>query len=137
MTDIQQVLVDTDILSAVMRKHAKATERARSYLELHRNLTFSVITRYEILRGLMVKGATAQLTSFDQLCAVSRVLPISETIIVEAAKIYADLHKRGELVSDADILIAATAIIYGLEVATNNEAHFRRVPNLQIQNWLV
>jgi len=63
-------------------------------------------------------------------------LPITDAIIVQAAKLYADLHKRGELISDADILIAATAITHGLVVATNNDAHFRRIPNLQIQNWL-
>jgi tRNA(fMet)-specific endonuclease VapC len=136
MTNPQKVLVDTDTLSAVMRKHAKATERARSYLELHRNLSFSIITRYEVLRGLFAKEATKQLVTFDQLCAASRVLPVTEVIVVQAARIYADLYKRGELISDADILIAATAITHGLVVATNNEAHFRRVQNLQIENWL-
>ncbi len=68
------VLVDTDILSAIMRKHAPATERARSYLRLHRNFTFSIITRYEILRGLYARGAAKQLAIFDKLCAASRVL---------------------------------------------------------------
>jgi tRNA(fMet)-specific endonuclease VapC len=136
MTNLSPVLVDTDILSAVMRKHELATERARSYLELHRNFTFSIITRYEVLRGLLARGAVKQLATFNQLCAASRVLPITDAIIVQAATIYADLYQRGLLISDADILIAATAITHGLFVATNNEAHFRRIPKLQIENWL-
>jgi len=136
MTGNSPVLVDTDILSAVMRKHAAATERARSYLERHETLTFSVITRYEILRGLFVRAAVKQLATFDRLCATSRVLPITDAIIVQAAAIYGDLHRRGELIGDADILIAATAITHGLAVVTNNEAHFRRIQNLQIENWL-
>ena len=130
------VLVDTDILSAVMRKHALATKRARSYLEQHRNFTFSIITRYEILRGLYARGAAKQLATFDMLCAASRVLPITDVIVVQAAKVYADLHKRGELIGDADILIAATAMTHGLVVATGNDAHFRRIQNLQVDNWL-
>jgi len=112
------------------------TERARSYLEVHRQFTFSVITRYEVLRGLLAKGAAKQIDAFDQLCAASRVLPLTDPMIVQAATVYADLHRRGELISDADILIAATAMIHGLAVVTNNVAHFRRVRDLQVVNWL-
>jgi len=56
MTTLSQALLDTDILSAIMRKNPSATLRARSYLEVHRQFTFSVITRYEVLRGLLAKG---------------------------------------------------------------------------------
>ena len=136
MTTLSLALLDTDILSAVMRKNPLATERARSYLEVHRQFTFSIITRYEVLRGLLTKGAAKQLAAFDKLCATSRVLPLTDSIIVQAATIYADLHRRGELISDADILIAATAITHGLAVVTNNEAHFRRIRDLQVVNWL-
>jgi tRNA(fMet)-specific endonuclease VapC len=87
MTAFSLVLLDTDILSAVMRKNPLATERARSYLEAYRQFTFSVITRYEVLRGLLAKGATKQLAAFDKLCATSRVLPLTDSIIVQAAAI--------------------------------------------------
>jgi predicted nucleic acid-binding protein len=54
------VLLDTDILSAIMRRHPQAVARARTYLTEHRRFTFSVITRYEVLRALLAKGAAAQ-----------------------------------------------------------------------------
>lgn len=136
MKALSLVLIDTDILSAVMRRNPSATERAHSYLEANRQFTFSVITRYEVLRGLLAKGATKQLAAFDKLCATNQVLPLTDSIIVQAATVYADLHRRGELISDADILIAATAITHGLAVATNNEAHFRRIRDLEVVNWL-
>ena len=136
MTKQTPALLDTDVLSAIMRKNPLATERARSYLDTYRQFAFSVITRYEVLRGLLIKGATKQLATFDQLCATSRVFPLTDSIIVLGASIYADLYQRGELISDADILIAATAMSHGLAVVTNNEVHFRRVSDLQIQNWL-
>jgi tRNA(fMet)-specific endonuclease VapC len=114
MTTPSPVLLDTDILSAIMRRNPLATEHARSYLHRHRQFTLSVITRYEILRGLLAKGSAKQLVTFDQLCAASRLLPLTDSVIVQAAGIYADLHQRGKLISDADILIAGTAITYGL-----------------------
>lgn len=129
-------LLDTDILSAVMRQEPATLAHARAYLAVHGCLTFSTITRYEILRGLHAKHATAQLAAFDQLCRVSTILPLTDPIVVRAAGIYAHLYRRGALIGDADILIAATSIEHRLIVLTNNEEHYRRIPGIQIENWL-
>ncbi len=96
----------------------------------------SLVTRFEILRGLKAKRANAQLAAFDSFCMSNEVLPITDQIIVRAAETYADLHNRGQLIADADILIAATAIENGLVMATNNLADFGRISGLQIDNWL-
>ena len=45
------MLVDTDVLSAIMRRSQAATEKAAAYLSVHSLFSFSIITRYEILRG--------------------------------------------------------------------------------------
>jgi tRNA(fMet)-specific endonuclease VapC len=55
---------------------------------------------------------------------------------VRAAEIYADLKADGSLIGDADILIAATAMVNDLVVVTNNESHFNRIKDLQVENWL-
>jgi tRNA(fMet)-specific endonuclease VapC len=132
----QPVILDTDILSLLMRQNATVLERARTYLSEHHEFTISIITRYEILRGLKAKGAHQQIARFDSLCARSRVLAITDGVVVQAADVYADLYKRGELIGDADTLIAASALVNGYGVATNNEEHFRRIPELRIENWL-
>jgi tRNA(fMet)-specific endonuclease VapC len=129
-------LLDTDILSAVMRKHPQATTEAKVYLKIHSRLTFSIITRYEILRGLKAKKAAVQLPAFDRFCRLNQVLSLTDDIVDRASDIYADLHQRGMLIGDADILIAATALVYGFSVVTNNEAHFNRVSGLKVENWL-
>ncbi|MCU0493416.1 MAG: type II toxin-antitoxin system VapC family toxin [Chloroflexaceae bacterium] len=130
-------LLDTDTLSAVMRRQPTAVAHAQTYLATHRRFSFALITRYEILRGLYAKRATAQLVRFENLCVVSDVLPLNDTVAVRAATIYADLHQRGELIGDADILIAATALEHGLMLATNNTNHFKRITGLSLVNWLV
>ena len=105
-------LLDTDILSALMRGEPAVVARATTYLAQYQRFTISVITRYEILRGLKAKGAVEQNRRFDQFCARNEILPITEPIIIQAADIYADLYKRGQIVGDADILIAATALVH-------------------------
>ena len=133
---MRPVLLDTDTLSAVMRQNPAATAQAQTYLSVYRQFTLSIITRYEILRGLRTKGATAQLAAFERFCAANQVLPITDEIIVRASEIYADLYREGALIGDADILIAASALVHDLALATNNEGHFRRIAGLRVENWL-
>jgi tRNA(fMet)-specific endonuclease VapC len=58
-------------------------------------------------------------------------LPISETF----AEIRAHLRRRGEIISDMDIFLAATALHYDLVILTNNRKHFERIPDLKIYQW--
>jgi tRNA(fMet)-specific endonuclease VapC len=130
------VLLDTDTLSAILRRNPVVTIRARDYIRSHHSFAFSIITRYEILRGLKARHATSQQAAFDRFCAASTILPLSDATVVQASEIYADLHRRGELIGDADILIAATSMVEGYGLATNNERHFERIEGLNIDNWL-
>jgi tRNA(fMet)-specific endonuclease VapC len=43
-----------------MRHNPAVVGRARAYLLEHRQFTISVITRYEVLRGLKAKGAATR-----------------------------------------------------------------------------
>ena len=129
-------LLDTDILSEVLKQRDNnVLQAARVYLGEWRRFTVSVLTRYEILRGLRAKSAVHQELAFDALCRLSQMLPLTAPIAVRAAAIYADLQLRGGLIGDADILIAAMALEHGLAIATGNIAHFERIPGLQVVNW--
>lgn len=129
-------LLDTDTLSAIIKQNTPALSQSRDYLSENRTLTFSIITRYEVLRGLSSKQASVQIAAFEKLCVVSEVLPLTDAVVQKAAGIYGDLHRHGALIGDADILIAATALENGLALITNNEKHFRRIAGLMIINWL-
>ena len=136
MTLPAPVLLDTDTLSAVLRRNPLVTQPVHEYLRLHRRLSFSMITRYEILRGLKARGATGQQRAFESFRATNSVLSLTDAVVVRAADIYANLHQRGELIGDADILIAATAMVEERTLVTNNRRHFDRVEDLRVENWL-
>ncbi len=131
-----RTLIDTDILSAIMRQETRAVDQARGYLADHVSLTISIITRYEILRGLKAKNAAKQISAFHSFCRSLEIIHLSDSIVVRASDIYGDLHRRGDIIGDADILIAATALEHRLQIATNNEGHFARISGLDIHNWL-
>ena len=130
-----KVLVDSDTLSFYFKKYPKVVAEAQDYLRQHQTFTFSVISQFEILRGMKVRNATGQLKFFNLFCRQNEIIELNDKIINRAASIYADLYKRGQLVGDADILIAATALENNLPVVTNNESHFNRISGLQILNW--
>lgn len=135
MIGLSKLLLDTDILSLYLRKSPKVVIEAQKYLRQHSAFTFSAITRFEVLRGMKVKAATGQLQFFDLFCQRNEIVELTDPIVTRAADIYANLYRRGQLVGDADILIAATALENNLPIATNNESHFNRISGLQVVNW--
>lgn len=129
-------LIDTVTLSEVIKgRDPQVLRRAREYLSLHGCFQFSIMTRYEILRGLKAKDAFRQIERFEERCRESVVFPLSDEIVVRASEVYGALHKRGALIEDADILIASTALVHGLALVTENASHFERIPGLIVESW--
>ena len=54
-----KALLDRDTLSVILRAAPALAARARDYLAEQRAFALSIITRYELLRGLKAKDATA------------------------------------------------------------------------------
>ncbi len=129
------VLLDTDILSELLKQHPLVLQRVRTYLAEHERLAFSIITRYELLRGLRAKQAWAQEAAFTLLCQSSLIFPLTDQIVDRAATLYGELYRQGALLPDADLLIAATALEAQCTLVTNNLAHFQRIPTLVIETW--
>lgn len=62
------------------------------------------------------------------------ILPIFNAIRVYA-KEKVRLQKRGQVISDFDILIGATAIANNLVMVTRNVSEFERLEKIKIENW--
>ncbi len=133
---MKKALIDTNIISAFMRGNQQIQHRFAEYLQNHETLTISVITFYELLRGIKALSSGKKVESFLEFMSVCDIYSIDSNIAEQAADIYDALRKNGELVEDADILIASTAITRGKTVITDNLAHFTRIEGLDVENWL-
>ena len=80
--------------------------------------------------------ARAQLRAFEQLWQALGIVMIDLAVLDKAAELYADLRRAGQLIEDADLLIAAIALVHELTLVTNNTAHFSRIAGLQVEDWL-
>ncbi|MBR1588261.1 MAG: PIN domain-containing protein [Kiritimatiellae bacterium] len=63
------------------------------------------------------------------------ILHTNDAIMQTFASQKAALSARGEIVEDADMLIAATALAYGATLATGNDRHFSRFEGLRLEDW--
>lgn len=88
---------------------------------------FSAVTFGEIQRGVEITRQQDPLKANEievwakQLASASPVLPMDAACFQEYARL---MHRRSETFAE-DAMIAATARVHGLTVATRNERHFR------------
>lgn len=89
----------------------------------------SALTLIEVLRGIEKKKRT----NVKQLLEESfSILNLDNSIIETYCDIYSNLKQEGNLLPDADLLIAATAIAHNLTLETSDE-HFRRLKPLGLK----
>jgi tRNA(fMet)-specific endonuclease VapC len=71
----------------------------------------------------------------EQFTSQIKILPIFNAIAIYA-KEKVRLRKKGEMISDFDLLIGATAISSGLIMITENRKEFERITAIQLENWI-
>ncbi len=129
-------LLDTNIITAILKKNEKVNRELDRISSQEQEVFISCITFYEIKRGLVYAKATRQLSEFEQLCKKYKVVLLDDLQIIEkAAELHADLRRKGTPVQDADVLIAATAIVKSL-IVVSNDSDMLRVIGLTVEDWL-
>ena len=129
-------MLDTDILSEFLRGNEKVIVNVDAHLKEHGHISLSIITYYEILNGLLYKDAKKQLKRFQEFVKLNKVIPLTQRSAKEAAQIQAKLRKKGREIGHTDTLIAGIALSNNLQLISNNTAHFNRIKNLALENWM-
>ncbi len=128
-------LLDTNIVSY----HLKQNPQIRQSLTDARNsgydIFISCMTYYEIKRGLVYANATTKIALFNNFIMGAKILFLNEHILEKACEIHATLKRQGRMIQDADILIAATAIIHDL-ILVSNDSDLTRISEVNLENWL-
>ncbi|MEJ5294882.1 MAG: type II toxin-antitoxin system VapC family toxin [Fimbriimonadales bacterium] len=130
-------LLDTDAIIAILRASPEVRSRLEQAQREGKPVFISALSYYETKRGLIRAGAIRQAQDFEKLCERIGILTLTKAVLDRAAQMYADLAQQGQLIEDADILIGATAIEYGLVLITGNRRHFARIEGLLIEDWMV
>ena len=91
----------------------------------------SLITVGELLFGALWRGWGEQRTTkLKSRLEAAFILPFDHETSATYAHLKDQLHKRGQVLADNDLWIAALAVRHSVPLVSNNRAHFERVPGL-------
>ena len=127
------IMLDADVLI----RGEKGSFDLKSWLAGQPNEQFEVaaMTVAELWHG--VERATTphkqrRLQYLQAMLAVLPVVPYTEQTAYEHARIWAELEAAGKMAGYYDLIVAATALERGSQVATFNRRHFDPVSGLTV-----
>ncbi|MBP8258463.1 MAG: PIN domain-containing protein [Verrucomicrobia bacterium] len=127
------IILDADVIIG----GEKGTFDLKAWLESKPDEVFEVaaITVAELWHGVERAGVAHKARRQQYLQRVLAPLPIApytEQTALEHARIWAQLEASGKRIGAFDLIVAATALERGSEVATFNKRHFEIVPGLKV-----
>ena len=127
------IVIDADVII----RGERGTFPLKEWVASNRNeeLQLAAITVAELWHG--VERATPahknkRVRYLQALLAVLPVLPYTEQTAYEHARIWAKMEALGKMTGYYDLLVAATALERGSQIATFNKSHFESVPGLTV-----
>jgi predicted nucleic acid-binding protein len=120
------ILVDTDVLIAHLRGHPAARDWLRTARE-QGILSASAVTLTELTGGMR----SAERREVTRLLSALRLRPVTVAIARQAGMFMRSYRASHSGIGLGDYLVAATAGVLGLELATLNVRHFPMFEDLQ------
>ena len=103
---------------------------------INEGVSISAITYAELEHGVAFSAYPEKnADALTQFLTIIDVLPFDAAAATEYGTIRADLQRKGTLIGQMDLLIAAHAKAYGYVLVTNNTREFARVDGLIIEDW--
>ena len=127
-------LFNTDAISELLRP--RPLQAYVQWLErIPRDEQFtSAVTVGELFKGAFRSAAKERhlINIEERVLPAVTILPFDLSTARVFGMIRAELEMTGNILPDADLQIAATAIYHDLELVTGNIRHFQRIPNLRL-----
>ena len=132
-------IFDTDIYTNVIRKSPSEKLLNRLKKVPRRDQFTTTITIAEVYYGLMKAPNKKRLHKLFESVLLPRatILPFDFSAARKYGEIRSFLEKQGTPLAHADLQIASIALTRDMTLITGNLKHFRRVPKLAAENWLI
>jgi len=128
-------LLDTNIIIYSLKKNQTVIDKFRENRDAVK--VISIITYGELIFGAeKSKNKIENISRIHRVGEIFPVINLSPAIMNAYGGIKADLQSKGTIIDEFDLLVAATAIVGGYTLVTNNIKHFKRIPSLSLENWV-
>ena len=130
-------MLDSNICIYVIKKKPEAVlTRLRSATS--EGVSISAITLAELEHGVALSAYPEKnADALAQFLTLIDILPFDAKAAAHYGSIRANLQRKGTLIGQMDLLIAAHARAYKLIAVTNNVREFTRVEGLIVEDWTV
>jgi tRNA(fMet)-specific endonuclease VapC len=131
-------LLDTNILSELIKKRPNSDFIARLRKENSQSLCTSSICVFELRLGSALRDDFPIFWKRikEELLSEISILHFGEECALAAGDILAQLRKTGQLVGIEDVFIASTSLANRCTLVTANIKHYSRIQGLKIENWI-
>lgn len=132
--DVLTYVLDANVIGDVMRRLPNVVRSYTSALTNEHVLLLCPSVHYEITRGFLKSGASAQFQRYQtEFVPIMRWIPFERLDWEMAAQLWSDARSRGRQLSDMDLLLAAAAIRLDAIVVTADD-DFDALP-IRRENW--
>ena len=129
-------MLDTNICIYIIKKHPIHVLNHLKKQNIS-DICLSSITLAELEYGVQKSERKVQNgLALAEFLSPIEIMPFDEVAAIEFGKIRSNLEKKGKLIGEYDLMIAAHAIALDLILVTNNIKEFKRVTDLKIENWI-
>jgi tRNA(fMet)-specific endonuclease VapC len=130
------IFLDTNIISYYFNANNTIKEKILETIDNDEELCTTVINIYEILKGFRWKNNKKKENNFREFLDDVVIFSVDDDVINIASDLYAALRKKGKIIGDADIFIAAIVIKNNGTLISNNTKHYEDIEQLKLMNWL-
>ena len=133
------LILDTSVIVRAERRGKSVAEILAQIRETHgeTEVGISVVTIAELTHGVERSKLEAQRQRsqafVDDVLATLTVYPVTAEIAERVGVISGQEAQKGITLPFEDLLIGATALQLGFELATHNVRHFEMIPNLVVK----
>lgn len=127
------ILLDTDICIEILRNNKAVIEKRAQYDDTTAISFMSIAELYYGAEKSQNPVKNHQL--IDEFLLTIETVQTDGDILKKFGELKNILSKDDSLLPDADIFIAASAYVKADKLITGNIKHFRRFPNLAVENW--
>lgn len=125
-------LLDSDVCVDALRKKRNPGNKPLERL-LREGAAMSAVLYGEVLEGVLYsRDAVADRRKWIAFLVGVSVLDVTQGIAGVWAGLRGSLRMSGLRLADNDLIIASTALYFGMTLVTGNARHFARVPGLEL-----
>lgn len=135
MTRSLRFLLDTNVVSQLVREpQGNVASQIATVGEAA--VCVDVVIAAELQFGARKKRSRKLTKQVNRILGAIQILPLESQVETHYAEIRDFLERKGNPIGANDLFIAAHARSLGLTLVTENVREFRRVPRLEVENWV-